>query len=582
MGFVALHLQAEASWTRRDYGALAREGFMRNPVAHRSVRLISEAAASVPLLLYEGAAELAAHPLLELLERPNPRQPGAAFLEALYGHLLLSGNAYVERVETAGGGRELHLLRPDRVSLACDAAGWPEALEHRVGGARRRIPLGDDGRALHLRLFHPLDDHYGFPPLEAALTALDTHNASGRWNKALLDNSARPSGALVYAPKDGTNLTDEQYDRLKAELEHGYSGVARAGRPLLLEGGLDWKAMGLTPKDMDFVEARNGAARDIALAFGVPPMLLGIRGDNTYANYVEANRAFYRLTILPLVGRTLRELTAFLAPGFGAALRLWYDADAIEGLSAERDALWARVGQAGFLSDEEKRQAVGYGAELEAGEKAGFRVDQPRVPRGRSDGGRWTDGGVAAEVVPVQARTTGSRGGGRQRMISGRMRRVTPAEEALIEISQAQMDAAIARVRQVEPDWRPRDLTFETPRGLIEANNSAREEALARYTELQDAGVAPGRFAVEWQPARGPKRNWTAEEIRENNRIGERYGCHTCGAKDSGRPNVRLTIDHQPANALNFNLREQILLPHCLLCIWRQGAWIRNYRRRHP
>ena len=150
--------------------------------------------------------------------------------------------------------------------------------------------------------------------------ALDIHNAAGRWNKALLDNSARPSGALVYAPKEGGNLSDEQFDRLKAELEDGYSGAARAGRPLLLEGGLDWKAMGLTPKDMDFIEAKHGAARDIALAFGVPPMLLGIPGDNTYANYLEANRAFYRMTVLPLVARTAKEFSAWLAPVFGEGL----------------------------------------------------------------------------------------------------------------------------------------------------------------------------------------------------------------------------------------------------------------------
>ena len=96
---------------------------------------------------------------------------------------------------------------------------------------------------LHLALFHPLDDHYGFAPIEAAAVALDLHNAAGAWNKALLDNSARPSGALVYSAKDGGNLTAEQYERLKAELEAGFTGARRAGRPLLLEGGLDWKAM---------------------------------------------------------------------------------------------------------------------------------------------------------------------------------------------------------------------------------------------------------------------------------------------------------------------------------------------------
>lgn len=206
-GFVALHAQGEAIWTRGDYTALAREGYMRNPVAHRAVRMIAEAAAAIPWLLYDGAEELGEHPLAGLLKRPNRRLAGAAFMERLYGHLLMAGNAYVELVETQGA-TELHLLRPDRVTVVADAAGWPVALDHREGNARRRIAFGTEpgeGGALHLSLFHPLDDHYGFPPLQAALMALDIHNAAGRWNKALLDNSARPSGALVYAPKEGGN-----------------------------------------------------------------------------------------------------------------------------------------------------------------------------------------------------------------------------------------------------------------------------------------------------------------------------------------------------------------------------------------
>ncbi|MDP3897628.1 MAG: phage portal protein [Mesorhizobium sp.] len=367
-GFVALHMQGDAVWTRRDYAGLAREGFMRNPVVHRAVRLIAEAASAVPFLLYEGEAEHADHPVLDLLRRPNGRQSGAAFMETLYGHLLLAGNAYAELAEAgtagdAGAARELHLLRPDRVSVVADTNGWPVALDYRAGSAKRRIALGPETGpgALQLTLFHPLDDHYGFAPLQAASMALDTHNAAARWNKALLDNSARPSGALVYAPKDGGGLTDEQFDRLKADLEEQYSGVARAGRPLILDGGLDWKAMGLTPKDMDFIEAKNAASRDIALAFGVPPMLLGIPGDNTFSNYQEANRAFYRLTVLPLIGRIAGELSHWLGAKFSADVRLWYDADQIEGLSLDREALWRRVGAAEFLSDDEKREAVGYG-----------------------------------------------------------------------------------------------------------------------------------------------------------------------------------------------------------------------------
>ena len=155
-------------------------------------------------------------------------------------------------------------------------------------------------------------------PMEAAARAVDVHASGGAWAKALLDNAARPSGALVM--KTGSEgqgrLTPDQFERLKGELESLYSGAENAGRPLLLEGGLDWKAMGYSPRDMDFMQARNGAARDIALAFGVPPMLLGIPGDNTYSNYQEANRAFYRLTVVPLVTRVAASIADWwMMPG---------------------------------------------------------------------------------------------------------------------------------------------------------------------------------------------------------------------------------------------------------------------------
>ncbi|WP_246717266.1 phage portal protein [Oricola nitratireducens] len=361
LGFVAMHGAATAAWTSASYGALSREGFMRNPVVHRCVRMISEAAGAVPWLAYDGDAEVPDHPVMALLESPNMRDTRASFLEALYGHLLLSGNAFIERVAGSTDGDALYLLRPDRVSVVTGADGWPVAVDYQAGPVKRRIPFeeaGGEPRLLHLTLFHPLDDLRGFAPLEAALMALDIHNAAGTWNKALLDNAARPSGALVYAPPEGGNMAPEQREQLKRDLETEYAGASNAGRPLLLEGGLDWKAMGLTPKDMDFIQAKHAASRDIALAFGVPPMLLGIPGDNTYANYAEANRAFYRLTVLPLVTRTADAFSRFIGDG---PLRLAPDADRIEGLSAERDALWARLERASFLSDDEKREAVGYG-----------------------------------------------------------------------------------------------------------------------------------------------------------------------------------------------------------------------------
>ena len=290
---------------------------MQNPVLYRAVRMVAEAAASVPLLLYQGEEEIAEHPLLDLLARPNPGATAPDLLEAWYGFLLVSGNAYLEAVAVGGTVRELHTLRPDRMKVVPGPGGWPEAFDYTPTARPSASPARPSpaSPASCTSSCSTPCDHYGLSPIEAAARAIDIHNTASRWNKALLDNSARPSGALVYTARDG-NLTVEQYDRLKAELEQGFQGAARAGRPLLLEGGLDWKSMSLSPKDMDFIEAKHVAAREIALALGVPPMLLGIPGDNTYSNYQEATRTFWRSTVLPLVNRTAKALSVWLAPAY--------------------------------------------------------------------------------------------------------------------------------------------------------------------------------------------------------------------------------------------------------------------------
>jgi HK97 family phage portal protein len=354
---ISLHAAGRPQWTPRNYAALAQEGFAANAIGYRAVRMIAEAAASLPWLMYDGEAEIAEHGMLALLRKPNPGQPGRDFLEQVYGFLLVAGNAYIEKVEIEGAPRELYALRPDRMKTIASTSGWPEAFEYSVNGQSVRLPAAS---VLHVKLFNPLNDHYGMSPFEAAQRALDTHNAATAWNKAMLDNAARPSGALVYAAGYG-QLTSEQFERLKRELESSYQGASNAGRPMVLEGGLDWKEMGFSPKDMDFIEAKNSAAREVALAFGVPPMLLGIPGDNTFANYAEANRSFWRQTVLPMASRVAEAMTGFLGQG---AERLAHDLDQVEALSADREALWARIERASFLTEDEKRAAVGYGPKV--------------------------------------------------------------------------------------------------------------------------------------------------------------------------------------------------------------------------
>lgn len=128
------------------------------------------------------------------------------------------------------------------------------------------------------------------------------HQQSSYWNHLLLQNGARPSGALIVKDSNGY-LSDEQFERLQTQLSEKFSGNSNAGKPLLLEGGLGWQEMSINPKDMDFIESKNSAAREIALAFGVPPQLLGINGDNTYSNMQEARLALWEETLIPLLDK---------------------------------------------------------------------------------------------------------------------------------------------------------------------------------------------------------------------------------------------------------------------------------------
>ena len=354
------------AWTPRDYASLAKESYMQNAIAYRCVRMIAEASASVPFLLYEGEDELEEHPLMELLKKPNPFESGEQLWDGFYSFMKIAGNTYLEAVLLDGQVRELYVLRADRMKVQLGPRGYPSGYEYTVGQQKLLYAVPDPGKQLpimHLKEFHPLDDWYGMSPVEAGAFAVDVHNAAGGFNKALLDNQARPSGALVYAPTQENadpSLTDKQFQRLKEEIEEKYSGRENAGKPMILDGGLDWKEMSVNPKDMEFIEGKREAAREIALSFGVPPQLLGIPGDNTYSNYQEANRAFYRQTVLPLVSRTCQALSNFFAPTYGETLRVWYDEDAIPALSEEREKVWERVIKADFLTTNEKREATGY------------------------------------------------------------------------------------------------------------------------------------------------------------------------------------------------------------------------------
>jgi len=354
-----------------SYDDLAREGYLKNAIVFRCVNEISKGASAVPFVVKAGEEPLEMHPLIDLLNRPNPLQSYSEFFASLFGYLLLSGNAYYVKV----GGldntpRELHLLRPDRIKIEGGSGAIPQRYEYMINGRVEQIYEVDQDSGFsdlkQTKLWNPLDDYYGCSPLSAAAVEVDQHNLASKHNINLLNNGARPSGAVVFKPRDdqgySVNLSETQRQQLLTDLNNRFSGTANAGRPLLLEGDFDWKEMGLSPKDMDFINLKHLSSTDIAMCFGVPSQLVGVPDQQTYANVAEARLALYEETIIPYLRKLESDLNEWLVPQFREDLKFEYVIDEIPALSERRRRIYENVIGAvsqGIMTRNEARNLVG-------------------------------------------------------------------------------------------------------------------------------------------------------------------------------------------------------------------------------
>ena len=266
--------------------------------------------------------------------------------------------------------QELHQLRPDRMVIKGSGNPIPDRYEYVVNGRVQKTYMVDQvngySEVKHVKLWNPLDDYYGLSPMSAAAVEVDQFNMSSKHNVNLLQNGARPSGAVIFKPQDdagfAANLSESQRQQLLTDLNNRFSGAGNAGRPMLLEGDFDWKEMGLTPKDMDFHRLKNMAATDIALCFGVPSQLVGVPDAQTYANVSEARLALYEETIIPHLRKIQSDLNEWLVPLYDDRLKLEFDIDSIPALSERRRKTYENVTSAvreGIMTRNEARQSIG-------------------------------------------------------------------------------------------------------------------------------------------------------------------------------------------------------------------------------
>lgn len=355
----------QRQFTPKNYDLLAKEGYMQNVIAFASIRMIATQAAAVPLILKQKDKTVDDHPLLSLLERPNPMQSFSEFFEEAYSYILMNGNSYIEASFVNKNVEPqkikplwLYNLRPSRITIKPGNNRMPSKYVFEVLGQKLEFPVTIMGLSniLHLKLFHPLNDWFGMSPLCAASWSIDQHNSAGKWNLNMLLNSVRQSGLLIK--KSEGIVTGAQFEKLKEDLEER-TGPSNAGRPLMVQGGFEWQDGAMTPREMDFANLKKMSAHDIALAFGVPIDLINTQ-QAKFDNIQASNQQLWENTILPLMQHFVDELNIWLVPRYGnSQLKLFIDKENILALTQRKLRRAQALETISYMTINEKRKAVG-------------------------------------------------------------------------------------------------------------------------------------------------------------------------------------------------------------------------------
>lgn len=301
----------------------AYQCYIKNPVAFRAVNIIAHSICSIGIYAVRhnkinGKNYLLEqdHLLSKLINTPNTMVHCGSFLEQIAYNLLIFGNAFILKVNNLQNlPKEMYVLDPQNMSVLFNSQ------DEKIYGFKYRFNNGSykeymvdlrNGQCdvLHLKNFHPNDRLYGLSPFEAAFDHIRQHNYSTIWNRSLLKNGARPSGAFfLKQDQDGgySYITSDQMAGLQRKIDQ-YCGINNAGKSMIIQGPLEWKDFNVKPKDLDFLSSDKINTKHIANALGVPIQLLNDQESTTYNNIMEAKSMLYEFTVIPLLNKIICSL----------------------------------------------------------------------------------------------------------------------------------------------------------------------------------------------------------------------------------------------------------------------------------
>jgi HK97 family phage portal protein len=342
------------------YKAIATEGYMRNWIISRCLQEIIRAAIQLDWVVKKyntkgEPEEVRNHPVQQIIEKPNPLYGEAEFIKRAIAFYYIGGEAPLVKINAGNSAKEIYTYRPDKISFKSTGDVEQPYQDITYNASQMKDIMPEDFRLW--KNFNPIDEWdglgHGMSVLEPILKNGDLLNEMIDWNVSLLQNGGNLSGIVSVQE----TLDDKVYDRAKAELKINHQGVKNVGKYLLLEGGANFISTGTSPKDMDWVNGKDGTMKDICIGFGIDPIIIGFNENASYNNKREAEKGLYTKLVIPLMREFADQLGPFL--GLQDDEYLEVDYSKVPVLQEDVKELNDRINSAKDLTINEKRKARG-------------------------------------------------------------------------------------------------------------------------------------------------------------------------------------------------------------------------------
>ena len=278
------------------------------------VNKIAESGAMTPFSVLkrikEGLEDIENHPFEELLLNPNPFMSRFELWERTFASIELLGNAYwFIDFDEENIPASIWVMRADRIKPIPNKSKWIDGYEYQAGssGKKREIPTEN---IVHFKRFHPLKEFVGASAIEAAAQTLEMERAANIYNAAFFKNNAKPTGVLTT----DQSLSREQIKIIIDQWNMKFKGGDKSHKTALLTGGVKFQAIGMPPKDIEFIELKNKNMDEICAIFGVPPAKLGLSKDVNRANAEALDYTFNQHTMKPKMWRIAEKITQQILP----------------------------------------------------------------------------------------------------------------------------------------------------------------------------------------------------------------------------------------------------------------------------